>query len=59
MRATLIILIVFVLVVGLCYTIESDLLSGWGNDPCPDNDCGSLLDLDDDDTASFDEEEEV
>ena len=59
MRSIWIVLIAFVLAIGLCYIIESDLLSGWGNDPCPNNDCGSLLDLDDDDSVSFDEEEEA
>ena len=56
MRAALIILAALGLTIGICLFIEGDFLPGF--DDCPDNDCGTLLDLDDDDIASFDEEDE-
>ena len=57
MRGILVVLIALVLTVCLCYAIEAGFFSGWEDRSCPDNDCGSLLNLDDDDSASFDEEE--
>ena len=53
-RATLIILLALGMTVGLCFFMNDHFLSGLEDNDCSRDDCGDLLDLDDEDTVLFD-----